>query len=217
MKRHLKRHKVPKKWPIPRKGTKYVISANSHGKQGIPLVVVLRDVLKIVRNRKEVKKAVHQRNLLVNGKKVTDEKAGTTLFDTITLVPSKKNYRIILNERGKFGLEEIKDTEKGKKISKIINKKILKGKKIQLNLKDGNNFLFDSKASVGDSVLINFDKKKIDKVLEMKEGSNALVFAGKHTGKKGKIKKLKKERKMLELDHKEGKVNVLIKQVMVVE
>jgi small subunit ribosomal protein S4e len=215
MSKHLKRHKVPKSWPIPRKGTKYLISSNTHSRQGLPLLIVLRDMLKIAQNRKEVKKAIHSKNILLNGKAVKDDKAGTTLFDVVTIVPSKKSYSITLGEKGKFELAEVKDA--GKKVAKIVDKTSLKGKKTQLNLSDGRNFLFDSPAKVGDSVLIDFAKKSIGKVLEMKAGANALVFAGKHTGKIGKIDKVKEERKMVGLTYEKEKINVLIKQMMVIE
>jgi len=217
MSKHLKRHKVPKSWPIPRKGTKYLISPNSNSRHGLPLLIILRDMLKVAQNRKEVKKAIHRKHILLNGKTVKDDKAGTALFDVITIVPSKKNYRVILGEKGKFGLSETKDSEGGKKVAKIANKKTLKGKKTQLNLSDGRNFLFDSPAKVGDSVIIDFSKKGIGKVLEMKAGANALVFAGKHTGKIGKIDKVKEERKMVGLTYKKEKINILIKQMMVIE
>ena len=82
---HLKRQKVPKNWPIPRKGTAYVVRPNF---EGIPILVILRDMLKVVQNRKEAKKAIHQKQILMNNKPVTDEKNSMLLFDTISIVPS---------------------------------------------------------------------------------------------------------------------------------
>ena len=115
------------------------------------------------------------------------------------------------------------------KISKIINKKTLKGKKTQLNLSDGRNFLSEIKCKVNDSVLVNLKDRKIENCLELKENSKAIVFEGKHAGKKGVIKKIKEEKKIAELEidtpkgipqgHDASKklINVLIKQFMVVE
>ena len=53
---HLKRQFVPKKWPIYRKGTKYIVRPNSDINTGLPILVVLRDLLKIVQNKKETKR-----------------------------------------------------------------------------------------------------------------------------------------------------------------
>jgi len=42
-----------------------------------------------------------------------------------------------------------------------------------------------------------------------------MVFAGKHSGEKGKIEKINKERKIAEINNGKEKINVLIKQFMV--
>ncbi len=216
---HLKRQKVPKKWPIARKGTKYVIRPDSNISEGIPLLVFLRDLIKVAQNRKEVKKAIHEKNILINSKPAKNEKNTILLFDKITIIPSKRYFNLNLNEYGKFVAKEITEIESHQKISKIMDKKILKGKKIQLNLSDGRNYLTQTKCNVNDSVLIDFQNKKIKNCLPLKEKSNIIVFAGKHTGKRGVISKIIKDKMMAELttEKNKKKINVLIKQIMVIE
>ncbi len=214
---HLKRQEVPKSWPIHRKGTAYVVRPNANLDKGIPILIILRDILNITQNRKEVKKAIYNKLILVNSKLAINDKNSILLFDTITIVPSKKSYRLELNEKGKFILSEINESESSKKIAKVIDKKILKGKKAQLNLSDGRNYISNVKCNVGDSVVVDLKNKKIEKCLALKEKSDVFVFAGKHAGKKGKIEKLKTERKMAKIKTKDGDVNVLIKQIIVVE
>jgi len=214
---HLKRQKAPKNWPIYRKGTTFVVRPLTNLNKGIPILIILRDMLKTVQKRKEAKKMIHEKSVLLNNKIVKDEKNSTTLFDVITIVPLKKNYRLSLSDKGKFKLEEIKESEAGKKVSKIINKKILKGKKIQLNLIDGRNFLSDMKCKTNDSVVINFKNKKIEKCLEFCEKANAVVFGGKHAGVKGKIDKIDLKHRIVELGIGKEKINVLIKHLIVVE
>ncbi|MBU0894338.1 MAG: hypothetical protein KKF48_04630 [Nanoarchaeota archaeon] len=222
---HLKRQIIPKSWPIKRKENRYIVRPNFNIQGGMPILVILRDILKLAQNRKEVKKAIHLKQVLLNNKKIRDEKNSALLFDTITILPPKdeknilkKYYRLGLSEKGKFNLLEIKESEANSKTSKIINKKILKGKKIQLNLSDGKNFIYPNKCDVNDSVLINFkEKSKIEKCLPLKEKSKAIIFAGKHAGEYGVIKKINKETKIAELELKNKKINVLIKQLMVLE
>lgn len=214
---HLKRQSVPKNWPVFRKGTKYVVRPTADIQKSIPLLIVLRDMLKVVQNRKEAKKAIHMKHILINNKNALDEKNSLYLFDTISIVPSKKHYRLDLTEKGKFELAEMSEKETNHKIAKIINKKMLRGKKTQLNLSDGRNFLSEAQCSVDDSVLINFKEKKIEKCIPLKEGTNAVVFAGKHAGKKGKLTKVDKKIKMAELKINGEFINVLIKQIMAVE
>ncbi len=215
---HLKRQEVPKSWPVYRKGTKYVIRPDSNLESGIPLLVILRDMIKIVQNRKEARRVIFLKQILMNNKIPKDEKNPVVLFDTISLIPAKKNYRLDLSEKGKFELKEINESEINRKVVKVVDKKILRGKKVQLNFQDGRNILSDIKCGVNDSVLINFMEKKIEKCLPLKENSRAVVFAGKHSGKRGDIKSLDRKKKIVELetDDKE-KINVLLKQIMVVE
>ena len=214
---HLKRHQVPKNWPIKRKGTLYVVRPNSRLSNGIPILIALRDVLKLAQNRNDVKKIISNKQILLNGFPVKDEKNSLSLFDVLTIVPSKEIYKLTLSEKGKFVIEKADYEKRDFKICKVVNKKILKGKKVQLNLSDGRNFISNISCKVNDSVLVNLNKKKIDKCLPLKEKARVLVFAGKHSGKKAKISKLDLEKKTAELDYKEGKINVLIKQLMVIE
>ncbi len=211
---HLKRQKVPKTWPIARKGTAFVVRPLSNIKNGIPMLVVLRDMMKLAQNRKEVKNAINSKNILLNLKPIQDERHSLSLFDLITIVPENKNYRIELTGKGKFAIKEFSGDNK---VSKVINKKTLKGKKIQLNLSDGNNFLSDVDCKVDDSVLIDLKNKKIEKCLPLKEKANVVVFEGKHAGKVGVVNKMIGERKMAELTLGENTSNVLIKQLMVVQ
>lgn len=217
MKKHLKRQEVPKSWPTKRKGSAFVVRPLSNLKKGLPILVVIRDMLNLAQNRKEVKTAKHMKNILLNGKIVKDERQGMVLFDVLTIVPSRKSYRLILSHKGKFDIEEIKELEANKKIAKIVNKKILNGKKVQLNLSDGRNYLSNIKCKTNDSALINFKENKIEKCLEFKEKANVFIFSGKHAGTQGAIEKLKLERKMVSVKTKEDKLNVLIKQLMVIE
>jgi small subunit ribosomal protein S4e len=214
---HLKRQKVPKKWPIARKGTTFVVRPNINLNKGIPLLIILRDMLKICQNRKEVKKALHEKMILINGKDAKDDKNSLLLFDTLSIVPAKKFYRICLSEKGKYILEDIKETEIDSKTTKITNKKILKGKKIQLNFQDGKNYLDNTKCNVGDSVIIDMKKKKVAKVLPLKENAKIIIVEGKHAGKKGHVEKIIENKNLSELNINGEKVNVLIKQIMVVE
>lgn len=214
---HLKRQEAPKKWPVKRKGTAFIVRSNFNIQQGVPVLIAIRDMLKLAQNRKEVKKAIYQKNILLNHKPIKDEKNSVLFFDVITIVPSNKNFRLVLSNKGKFQLEEIKKEEVYKKVAKIINKKTLKNKKNQINLSDGRNIISNLQCKVNDSALVNLLDKKIEKCLPLKEQAEIVIFAGKHIGVKKRIKKINLERKTVELEISEKVVNVLIKQLMVVE
>lgn len=215
---HLKRHKAPKSWPIKRKGTKYVINTTP---KGIPMLIILRDMLKLAQNKSEAKRIIHNKQVLLNEKISNDEKNSAVLFDTITILPTKKYYKVELSEKGKFELKEIKENEAREKISKVISKKKIKHGKLQLNLSDGRNFISDLKCSTNDSVIVNLKENKIEKCLPLKEKAKAFVFEGKHIGKTGTIEKIilyaGEQENMAELESKGEKINVLIKQLIVIE
>src|SRR3989338_8721015 len=149
---HQTRETIPKEWPLTRKGRKYVVV--SRQRNVIPLLVVLRDMLKLGRTRKEIKKILNEGNIAVNGKMRKDERFSLLVFDTLTIKKINKNCRIILS-RGKFQAEEIKEKDASKRICRINGKKVLGKNKIQLNLNNGNNIICNEKARIGDSVVID--------------------------------------------------------------
>lgn len=220
---HLKREKSPKHWPIERKGTTYLVKPSYGTREGIPILLIIRDMLKLSPTRRGVKKAINSGQILLDKKEVSNEANSAFLFDVITIKSPKgssfpeKNYRIVIGENKKFDVEEIDNSESEKKISKVINKKTLKGKKTQINLSDGRNFISDLKCKVNDSVLINLKNRKIEKVLPLKKEVKVIVFAGKHAGEKGTVKEIDDHNKIVKLDSDGKGVNVLIKQIMVKE
>ncbi|MEM4326096.1 MAG: 30S ribosomal protein S4e [Candidatus Pacearchaeota archaeon] len=214
---HIKRITIPKNWPVPRKGTKYIVRPLSNLKNGIPILIILRDILKIVRNRKEAKRAIHLREIILNGKVIKNEKQPVLLFDVIKIPKLNKIYRVSISKKGKFYLYEITEKESNIKISKIINKNTLKGGRTQLNLSDGTNFISDISCKTNDSVVVDIINKKIKECLPLKVNSKVFVFLGKYAGISGIIKKIYEDKKMVEIESENNRINVLIEQLMVVK
>jgi small subunit ribosomal protein S4e len=214
---HLIRQEIPRKWPIKKKGTVYVIRPNSSIENGIPLLIALREMLGVAQDRREVKSIIHSRYILMNEKPAKDEKNTLALLDTLRIIPMKKSYRLELSDKGKFCFREIKEEEAARKIAKLSNRKMLKGKKVQLNFSDGRNFLSDIRCEIDDSAVINLKEGKIEKILPLKEKARAIIFAGKHSGKSGEITSLNKQEKIARIKTDDGEINILVKQLMVVE
>ncbi len=215
---HLKRIAAPRSWPVERKGTKYLALPRGSLEHSLPLVIALRDVLEIARNKKEIKKALHAGNILVNNKKVRDVRYPLRLFDVLTVVPGDIKYKVELGKKGKFKIEESKD-KSNEKISKILNKNILKGKKIQINLSDGRNYISDLKCKVGDSVIVNFEKNKIEKVIPFEEHKEAIILIGKNSGERGKILKIDTEKNKIRfhLQEQDKEIEITKKSIMVLK
>ena len=205
---HNKRAAISKSWPIPRKGTKYLIVPSHNKKFGIPLLVLMREVLGLVRTRKELKKILLEKKVLVNGVPVREENYALGLFDTLSLKEMKKNFRVTYTEAGKIDVEEISAVESTKKITKVLDKKILKKNIVQVNMIDGRNIISKEKLNVGDSIVVNLKDKKIEKILPVKEKSKVIVLAGKYKGKQGTISKVTDKEIEISTDGKELKINL---------
>ena len=186
---HLKRISMAKRWPLPRKGTKYVLKSYP-GKSfeiSMPLGIALRDILKVTSTRKETKALLHNKDVKINGKINEEEKFPLSIFDVLSIPKLNKNFIFLLNESGKIIFEEINEKDAQTKVCKVINQKIL-GKGIkQINCMDGWNFICKDKISVNDSLLIDLKENKILKILPLKVGSEVFIMGGAHAGEKGKI------------------------------
>tara|TARA_Y100000310_G_scaffold122529_1_gene121239 strand:- start:7138 stop:7794 length:657 start_codon:yes stop_codon:yes gene_type:complete len=216
---HVNRQNIGKFWPIPRKGSKY-LTVSSHNKyNSIPLVVVARDILGIIINKKELQRLINEKKIQVNHKEIRETNYPISLFDVINLIELKKNYKATLSDHKKIIFEEISNKEAETKILKILNKKILPEKKVQLNLIDGRNIVSDEKANTQDSILLNLKDNKIVKVIPVEKGKNVFVMRGKHAGHKGKIEDIMDRggKTIVKIISDEGKVNVWIKNIIVTE
>lgn len=205
---HRTRSEVSKLWPIPRKGTRFIVLATHNNANGIPVLIVLRNMLKIAKTRSEAKRIILGEKVKINGKVIKDEKYPLVLFDILEL--DGKKYKIVLKNK-KFSLEDTKDN---KKVAKIIGKTILPGKKTQINLDDGRNFLTQEKIKVGDSAVYNFSDNKIEKIIPLKEGSQIVVISGSHIGEEGKTEKITEN--LAEVKLGKEKINLELKRLIAI-
>ena len=190
VKNHLKRVATSKNWKIHKKEEKYVAKPNpgSHSMEhGFPLVLALRDILKVGRTRKEIRDILHHQEVLVDGMRTKDHKKMVGLMDIISFPKIKKSYRIILDDKGKLNIIEIEEKEAKIKLNKIKGK-VMVGKKIQLNLFDGRNILVKkTDAKVKATVAIEVPTQKILEHFKFEKGAKILLTGGKHTGTVGTV------------------------------
>jgi small subunit ribosomal protein S4e len=211
---HKTRQLMPKTWALRKKGKKY-ISADGNSKT-IPLFVVMRDMIKNSNDRRDAKKMIKEKDIRINNKKVHDNKFPVRFGDIIQI--ENKTYILRLGENRKLQVKEIKEKQ-NKIVLKVINKKIRRDGNVQINCLHGKNYLVQDKESkkinVGDSIIINLDNKKIDEIIKLEEGEKVFVMTGKHTGKRGIVKKMDIERKSAEIKTEDGEINILLKYLMV--
>lgn len=210
---HIKRKTIGKFWPIPRTGSKYLAVPNHEQSDAMPLIIVLRNVLGLVKTKKELKKLLNEKKITVNGKIINETNYPLSLYDVLGMPSTKKYYRVMLKNR--YELKEISEKESKDKIYKVIGKKILGAKKVQLNLNHGRNILSNEKINVGDFLKVNLESNKIEEIITLKKGVEVLLVAGKHLGKSGKIEEISKEgdSTVAVIKTKEGEIKANINNV----
>ncbi|MBU4076133.1 MAG: 30S ribosomal protein S4e [Euryarchaeota archaeon] len=195
MGRHQKRIAAPISWPVTKKTHAWVVGANAgpHSTEtGIPLLVVVRDMLKVANNSKEAKKIINEGSILVDGKPRKDYKYMTGLFDMVSLPAINEHYRLLLDVNNKFKL--YKEEAGASKLCRINDKTILTKGMVQLNLHDGTNILASNEYKTFDTIMLSLPDRKITKHISYKTGNLALVVGGEHSGEIGKIKQIRKVR-----------------------
>ncbi|MBN2121452.1 30S ribosomal protein S4e [Candidatus Micrarchaeota archaeon] len=184
---HTKRIAVPKAVPIHDKkarGRVWIANTNpgTHpARKSMPLVALLREVLGVAENAKEVKIILGDRKVLVDGVPRTDHRFPIGYMDIISMPAADEYYRIGVN-RGKLVLEKVEKDATGVKFLKVTGKKTVKGNKVSLSLHDGRNLLADNGVSVGDTIEFDLGGKKIGKLHKLGKGAKCMITDGKHSG-----------------------------------
>jgi small subunit ribosomal protein S4e len=179
VKQHIKRISAPKTWNLLRKEYTFVARPRPgrHGlTRGLPLILVVRDMIHAVDTVKELKYLINNKVILINDKIVTDPRTLIGFMDILSF--HSQHYRITKNQYGQLTCIPItQDTDK--RIDKITNKTLVKGK-TQVTLLSGMTFITNEKYAVGDSLL--FVQNKVSQHFPLKEGMSALVYQGKYVG-----------------------------------
>ncbi len=218
-----KRLAVSRLVPLHRKESTWhiMVKPGPHKKKNsVALGFVLRNMIEVTKNAKETKGILNAGYVLVDGKIAKDPKRPVGLFDLITLVPSKKAFRILFSKKGKLMVVEEK-FEQNEKICKVVGKMVLPKGIIQITTNDGRT-LKEKKTdiSVGDSLLIKVPEQKVVKVMKQAAKKTVLVVEGKHIGDVAKIKKIVEgtmsKPKLVTLETDNGEFNTVELNIVIV-
>ena len=189
---HLKRLNAPDSWHIARKTTKFITKTapGPHNANAMPIAIWLRDHMSLALNMKEVKQILGQNDVIINGRPCRDPKMGIGIFDIIALPKIGKYYRILRDKNGRHVSIEI-DAEASKtRLCKVMNKTVITGGKVQLNMRDGANLLADNTYKAGDSIVLSLETETRFKIVDhfpFAVGNMAMVIGGRHSGNVARI------------------------------
>jgi len=193
MSNHQKRLSVPNSWPVGRKELTYTVKADAgpHGDDGVPLLVLLRDVLGYVDSRKEARYALDQGSVLLNGHQATDETRPVGMFDILAFVEREEYYRVFPDQGGRLTLTPIDADSAGSKLGKVVEKHQVPGGDVQLTLHDGQTLLVDDESiTAKDSVVVSNDDKTVVAHFPYEEGALVTAVDGSHAGQIGRVEEI---------------------------
>jgi small subunit ribosomal protein S4e len=198
MGKHQKRIAAPRSWKIERKTSPWAVNPKPgpHPKdRSMPLLLIVRDMLKLADNSREAKRILNEGNVVVNGKAGRDHKFPVGVFDILSIPLIKAHYMVLMDKHDKLSLVEIEEEAASKKLCRVNGKRMLKEGAIQLNLHDGRNILpGESGAEIKphDSLMISIPGNEVVQHFPYKKGSKVVVIGGKHSAQTGEIEEIKK-------------------------
>ncbi len=221
---HLKRLASPKHWPVPRRIKKWVVrpKPGPHGiKEGIPLLVLVRDILGLALTGREARKIISQKRILVDGKPRYDYKFIVGLMDVVSIPDMELYFRLVPDPKHLIKPIKIPKDDANKKLVKVERKVPIKGGKLQIGTHDGRNFAVDSESeyfglSLGDSLLIKVPEQEILGHLPLKEGYVGVILKGENAGRICKIERIGELIEAKDLNDQERTYNVLPRNILVV-
>ena len=197
--KHLKALAAPQVQRIPRKERPWTVkpSPGPHpAARSLPLLIVLRDVLKVAENSREARKIISSGEVMVDGRVVKDYKWPVGVMDVIEIPKVGEQYRALPDPTGTLKMVPIPKEEARLKIVRVEGVTTVKGGHFEVHLSGGRNILVrvSDPTKSGqlpyrplDSLLITVPDSTVKDHVELKVGNLALVVWGKNMGRYGKV------------------------------
>ncbi|MBR9702468.1 hypothetical protein GOV10_00385 [Candidatus Woesearchaeota archaeon] len=205
---HLKRLAAPRTWPLKKKGIPFITRPAPTGAEmdmSLPLVIVFKDLLGLAQTTKEVKHILHGQEVFIDGRRVFDHDQSVSLFGTVSVPATKLNYRLTINTKNTLTLIPIQSAEAKLRPCKIKGKTVLGKNKVQLNCLDGSNVTVKKdEYKRGNTILVNVEKKTVEKQFAFEKGATVLLYKGKHVGHLATVEEFDSKNVTLKAD--DGKV-----------
>lgn len=218
IKNHLKRIATPRTWGILRKESVFVTRPNAGAHSythATSLNTLFKEMLGLAATTKEVKRILHEKEVLVDGKRRHDERHNVGYLDVVTLKQTGESYRLGFSTKGKLAAFGVPKGEADVKVARIEGKHHIKGGKQQLLLSDGRTLIIAKDGhKVGDSLLIALPSQEVKAHLPLAPGATAIIHKGKYTGTEGVVESL--EGASAVMNTKDGQVHTKRSYVFVV-
>lgn len=201
VKKHMKSVAMPRSWPLQRKarGRKYVTRPmpGAHAfERGMAINQFIR-MLGYAETNKEIKRVIREKEVIVDGKRVTDPKKSVGLMDLLEFPGLKKKFRVVIDVKGSLKLLE---TDESAKPCKITGKRTIRNGKFQLSLHDGRNILTGkTDYKTGDVLVLKVPGQEIIECFRLEKGSAVYLVDGSHKGMTGIVEEISNEKLKLKI------------------
>lgn len=200
-KKHLKRINAPKHWMLDKMGGAWAPrpSTGPHKlRECLPVILILRNRLKMALNRREVTLICMEKLVQVDGKIRTDPCFPTGFMDVVTLGEYSKiyddkasvdRYRVLYDAKGRFKLIRIKKASDAQfKLLKIVKKFVTSKKVPCVVTHDGRTVRYpDPLIKPSDTVKFDLNSGKIVSFASMDVGCVVMITKGRNCGRMGTL------------------------------
>jgi small subunit ribosomal protein S4e len=183
-----KRSAAPSFWKIPRKEKRFVpqTEPGPHPKAfSYPVLVLLRDVLGLVRTRKEGLLVLNDGKITVDGRPVKSAGFPVGLMDILEISSAGKLYRIVPDRSGLTPVEA-SSSERSLKICQVRSKRAISTDKFVYGLHDGRSIILEKNGGTslkpGDSCIIEVPGQKLQSSFRLAPSELALILKGDRSG-----------------------------------
>ncbi|MHB8565998.1 MAG: S4 domain-containing protein [Nitrososphaerales archaeon] len=191
----VKRTAVPAFWKIAKKRKRFVVrtSPGPHPKSySYPLLVLLRDIIGVVKTRREALTILNTGKVHIDGRAVRSESFPVGLMDVVDFPDFGKSYRLVPG-KGTLTAVEIKSSEKELKICLVKSKNASKGSKISYGLHDGRIIFPEAEVDIkpGDACIVKVPKAEFQASFRLTKGGLALLVRGDRSGEVATVEDMK--------------------------
>jgi len=152
----------------------------------LPMILILRNRLKLALNGREAGMMMMQRSIKIDGKARTDQNYPVGFMDVVSFEKSKDHYRLLYDTKGRFVVHKIHPDEATYKLCRV--NKIATGPK-GINFivtHDGRTIRFpDPEVKVHDSVQVELETGKALKHVKFAHGNVCMIMGGNNVGRVG--------------------------------
>ncbi|KAJ4767259.1 40S ribosomal protein S4 [Rhynchospora pubera] len=167
----------------------------------LPLMLILRERLKLALVYQEVIAILMQRHVMVDGKVRTDKTFGISLY-VVSIPKTNENFRLMYDTKGRFRLHSVNDEEAKFKLCKVRSVQFGKKGIPYLNTYDGRTIRYpDPLIKANDTIKLDLETNKIVDFIKFDVGNVVMVTGGRNTGRVGVIKNREKHKGSFETIH----------------